>query len=331
MLKIEFPEGKRIFNEKTYSREFLELTLAEIRGTGEFTGYLQAEKDNSMSILFFLKSRPYAAGSMDGFRPSGRSIRDFFEELSKNGRERVYLSLREIDPVLFKGMLVYLQRDPDIKASAAMLDFDEIIGDIQKKEAGAVIILQKENKMNFFFFLNGEPVKAHFAGTSDADIDRTLPLAEQLTLCAYPKDLSRVDALVYLNIATSQAADAEEIKEAELTDILYKEEDAPEPLSLFRVDVAIVEIPGHERRLTVSLPCGIGRKEGAILLADNKVSGRHAVLRESGGKLLIEDLDSTNGTYVNDVEIKARELLEGDVISVGETRIRVENIMFPES
>lgn len=44
MSRLTFPSGRRIFENKTFSREFLELTLAEIREAGEFTGFLKSER-----------------------------------------------------------------------------------------------------------------------------------------------------------------------------------------------------------------------------------------------------------------------------------------------
>ena len=40
MPDIAFPAGKKIFKNKIFSREFLELTLDEIRQKTDFTGYL---------------------------------------------------------------------------------------------------------------------------------------------------------------------------------------------------------------------------------------------------------------------------------------------------
>jgi phosphoserine phosphatase RsbU/P len=61
-------------------------------------------------------------------------------------------------------------------------------------------------------------------------------------------------------------------------------------------------------------------------LEDKKVSRRHASIIELEGKIFVEDLDSTNGTYVNNKEIKVRELSEGDTITVGETSLKIEAI-----
>ena len=47
------------------------------------------------------------------------------------------------------------------------------------------------------------------------------------------------------------------------------------------------------------------------------VSRHHAQITSSEDGCYIEDLNSTNGVFVNDVRIKKQRLLSGDVISLG--------------
>jgi hypothetical protein len=69
----------------------------------------------------------------------------------------------------------------------------------------------------------------------------------------------------------------------------------------------------------------IGRKpENHIYLRDPKVSRFHAVVRIKGSLLTLVDLESTNGTSVNEARIHAeKRLFPGDRIKVGETVIQV--------
>jgi len=62
----------------------------------------------------------------------------------------------------------------------------------------------------------------------------------------------------------------------------------------------------------------IGRLPDNDLVIDNPaVSGRHARVYREGNHYVLEDLKSTNGTFVNDKPIARHTLLEGDVILVG--------------
>jgi pSer/pThr/pTyr-binding forkhead associated (FHA) protein len=65
-------------------------------------------------------------------------------------------------------------------------------------------------------------------------------------------------------------------------------------------------------------PVTIGRLPDNMVVIDNPaVSGRHARVYREGNHYVLEDLKSTNGTFVNDKPVARHTLLEGDVVSVG--------------
>lgn len=68
----------------------------------------------------------------------------------------------------------------------------------------------------------------------------------------------------------------------------------------------------------------IGRSPRAdIEIDDTFASGNHARIYENGGYVYIEDMNSTNGTYVNGQRVAARELLRpDDRIRIGGTEFR---------
>jgi predicted component of type VI protein secretion system len=62
----------------------------------------------------------------------------------------------------------------------------------------------------------------------------------------------------------------------------------------------------------------VGRLPDNDVVIDNPaVSGRHARVYREGNHYVLEDLKSTNGTFVNDKPIARHTLLEGDVVLVG--------------
>ncbi|MER7007540.1 FHA domain-containing protein [Dactylosporangium sp. NPDC000555] len=68
-----------------------------------------------------------------------------------------------------------------------------------------------------------------------------------------------------------------------------------------------------------ALPATLGRDSGAaaVVLDDRDVSRRHARLEVVDGHLVLTDLGSTNGTYVNDARVTRRVLVPGDRVRIG--------------
>ena len=80
------------------------------------------------------------------------------------------------------------------------------------------------------------------------------------------------------------------------------------------------------RTYEVSGPLVIGRGEGvSIRTPDNKVSREHTKIFPQGGEFHVVDLNSRNGTLVNDAPVTRRVLRHGDEILIGATRLRFEN------
>ena len=79
------------------------------------------------------------------------------------------------------------------------------------------------------------------------------------------------------------------------------------------------------RRIEVEGPQTIGREEADITIEDPEISRHHAEVRVSGDDLEVEDLGSTNGTFVNGNRISsATTLSPGDTVRVGQTEFQVE-------
>jgi hypothetical protein len=67
----------------------------------------------------------------------------------------------------------------------------------------------------------------------------------------------------------------------------------------------------------------LGRRPYNDIVIDNlAVSGEHAVLQMVGADVFIEDLNSTNGTYINGKAIKKQLLSNNDIVEVGKYKIK---------
>ena len=70
----------------------------------------------------------------------------------------------------------------------------------------------------------------------------------------------------------------------------------------------------------------LGRRPYNDIVIDNlAVSGEHALLHLVGSDVVIEDLNSTNGTYINGKAVKKQQLSNSDVIEIGSTSPQVQS------
>jgi len=70
----------------------------------------------------------------------------------------------------------------------------------------------------------------------------------------------------------------------------------------------------------------IGRSgEADVRIDDRYASGLHARIFSRDGRTYAEDMNSTNGTTVNDAILQGEvELIDGDVLRIGDTSFRFE-------
>jgi len=65
------------------------------------------------------------------------------------------------------------------------------------------------------------------------------------------------------------------------------------------------------------------RKTAKLFIRDPWISWNHAkITAEAGGKFFVEDVGSSNGTWVNGEKVKRRELKANDVIHFGKTKVK---------
>ena len=102
--------------------------------------------------------------------------------------------------------------------------------------------------------------------------------------------------------------------------------DPPEPTPARAAIGAIVQRDGT-RHPAGNSTLKVGRStDNDIQIADGQASRHHAEIRYDNGRHHIVDLNSTNGTLVNDNRISsAHALSHGDIITIGNTELRYES------
>lgn len=103
---------------------------------------------------------------------------------------------------------------------------------------------------------------------------------------------------------------------------------APRPTGTPELVVEDSEILAPETRFDLKdgdTSVGRSSTSDVVLKSDDYASGRHARLTRHGGLLYVEDLGSTNGTFVNGRKtVGATPVRNGDSVRIGSTTFRYE-------
>ena len=91
-------------------------------------------------------------------------------------------------------------------------------------------------------------------------------------------------------------------------------------------ELAILDRCGMETRITViRLPAILGRDlRSDVQLTDPWVSRLHCVLSEIEGTVVVRDLGSKHGVFVNGYRVNDSHVLPGDRLTLGQTRVTVQ-------
>ncbi len=87
------------------------------------------------------------------------------------------------------------------------------------------------------------------------------------------------------------------------------------------LQLVVVDGPNQGQEFDITGSYVIGRDPSSgIVLDDPEASRRHAALRPGGDGVVVEDLGSTNGTYLNRRRVTSPvELQRGDQVKIGKT------------
>jgi serine phosphatase RsbU (regulator of sigma subunit)/pSer/pThr/pTyr-binding forkhead associated (FHA) protein len=79
------------------------------------------------------------------------------------------------------------------------------------------------------------------------------------------------------------------------------------------------------RRFPLESPCLVGRGPyNHVVLDDTRISRQHAKISPESGGHMVYDLNSANGTYVNDLQVKRQKLAPNDIVRFGPFSFKFE-------
>ncbi|MBN2545849.1 MAG: FHA domain-containing protein [Spirochaetes bacterium] len=89
-----------------------------------------------------------------------------------------------------------------------------------------------------------------------------------------------------------------------------------------------IELTYQGKSYSITSKLTIGRDKSCDIFVDDKMTSRyHAEIQKIKDAYFIKDLDSTNGTFVNNERVPAQKyikLYQNDIIKVGRTEIKIK-------
>jgi hypothetical protein len=94
----------------------------------------------------------------------------------------------------------------------------------------------------------------------------------------------------------------------------------------------ILQLEGHVlKEYDIGTMATIGRlPDNRIMIESAAVSSHHACVFRDGDQFVVEDLQSTNGTFVNGTRVSRRALQHGDIVLVGQHQIVLDQLALAE-
>ncbi len=268
-------------------------------------------------FLFFFQRKPYAACIVGEDKDLEEiPIREFFIFIARNPNRKLHFL--KTDPVLLKSIMVLIQQKPETGGSSEFLKLEDLVVNLMRGRKDALIALTRDGIYNMVFAREGKAVKAYFSDQyvqSQGGIDWH-DLFKRIE--THKNHGGEVRIHIYEDLATQPGTE-------------YVEGDAFYPGGVFSFYTRVMpELIVRDRtrtlkRVTITrYPFVIGRGDGAdLVLNDPGISRKHACLDELNGKLVVRDLDSLNGIFVNDNRSREHALHDSDRITMGSHHLQV--------
>ncbi len=86
------------------------------------------------------------------------------------------------------------------------------------------------------------------------------------------------------------------------------------------------ELKGRDFRLTPGKNVLGTSADCDVVLTDQYMSSRHATINYEDKRFTLVDLDSTNGTYVNERRVSREEIIDNDSLRLGRTQLKFKSL-----
>lgn len=311
-MPIIFPSVVKLFEEKDLDIKKFDAVFYDTIQAATEGFFIVSGKDDEI-YLFVVAGRPYASGRIEKEGLSFLDVQEFFDAYSGMGRGS--LVFYKVEKKLLLSMLVYFKKRPAHKFMADMVDMEKVLSDIAQKGSDSIIATKCGDKMGFCICLKGRPSSNYLPDGAHAQEQPK----EGLLLYIFGQKECVPSIEVFDDIQMAPAPDAISPKgelPKSLTAHYIKKPGAAASVKGAEIIVMLADKIVNKYAIEKT-ETTIGRSAGSDILLDNPgVSRHHAVITEKGGKFIVEDKGSANGTFISGEKITSRELKNSDRIQI---------------
>ncbi len=146
-------KGNKVFSNAFKRSESIKTLLSTIRQKEDLsTAVLLIEGGDDIKALFILENKLYALYCLDADHSTPLLFSDLFKE---DRKDEAQVTLYHLSPVLFKCLLVLFQCHPSLVGNPTLLGLEQVLGEIEKQEQEAILVLKENKTIQLFYFLNG--------------------------------------------------------------------------------------------------------------------------------------------------------------------------------
>jgi pSer/pThr/pTyr-binding forkhead associated (FHA) protein len=296
--------------------------------------YVTASDGESTRYLFVIDGKPYAAGVSDSSGKSTTSVKDFFTHYKARGSADI--ELFKADKKVLLCMLVTFIHKPARTFTTDAVNLEDVVKKLGEEKKDAVISMVSDSVYSFAIFIRGQAASVYLPDEAEGKPEET-PLKR---LISYPHRAGEGKPLtvdMYEDTKVVPSPDAVEFPPEGIAAYYTKEAagekaqpekaagEKAQPEKAAEANIELIKEGKVTARFPLKVNLTIGREDdNDIHLEEAGVSRHHAMVREAEGKIIIEDLKSTNGTFFKGIRIEKKELNHGDEINIREYTLRLD-------
>ncbi len=274
-------------------------------------GYLYVEHADAADCLLLFNSRPYRAARVGRGGLRTLPVRDFFRDL--HNVPTSCFQLCTTPPGVMMLLAVSVQNRAALTVPTSMVPAERILAELEARARDAALVMLTGRERSVAYLHRGQPVAAYFAVPERAPTARAVS-AQILEYCAQPAGDEPVVISAFHDLATEPDAGAGHTLSEHA-----RGGAGPPPFLLTVRHVHDVVV----RRLFDTGEATVGRDLSNDVIIDHRsVSRRHCGIHWDGTSFRVRDHGSSAGTLLNGKKVQDALLRVGDLLTVGEFRVR---------